>query len=76
LKVDAVLTGRIVQSGDTLAVSAELVDVADGSQIWGERYSEKLADASALQQEIVRDVSDKLRLRLSGEQHQRLERRP
>jgi len=76
LKVDAVLTGRIVQSGDTLAVNAELVNVADGSQIWGERYSERLADVSARQQEIVRDVSDKLRLRLSGEQHQRLERRP
>jgi len=76
LKVDAVLTGRMVQSGDMLAVNAELVNVADGTQIWGERYSEKLADISALQQEIVRDISDKLRLRLSGEQHQRLERRP
>lgn len=76
LKVDAILTGRMVQSGDTLAVNAELVNVSDGSQIWGERYSEKLADVSGLQQEIVRDVSDKLRLRLSGEQRQRLERRP
>jgi eukaryotic-like serine/threonine-protein kinase len=76
LKVDAILTGRMVQSGDTLAVNAELVNVADGSQIWGERYSEKLTDVSALQQEIVRDVSDKLRLRLSGEQHERLDRRP
>jgi TolB-like protein/tetratricopeptide (TPR) repeat protein len=76
LRVDAILTGRMVQSGDTLAVNAELVNVADGSQIWGERYSEKLANVSALQQEIVRDVSDKLSLRLSGEQHQRLERRP
>ena len=76
LKVDAILTGRMAQNGDTLAVNAELVNVADGSQIWGERYSEKLTDVSALQQEIVRDVSDKLRLRLTGEQHQRLERRP
>jgi TolB-like protein/Tfp pilus assembly protein PilF/predicted Ser/Thr protein kinase len=76
LKVDAVLTGRMVQSGDTLAVNAELVNVADGSQIWGERYSTRLADVAGLQQEIVRDVSDKLRLRLSGEQHQRLDRRP
>jgi eukaryotic-like serine/threonine-protein kinase len=74
LKVDAVLTGRMVRSGDTLAVNAELVKVTDGSQIWGERYSKRLADVSTLQQEIVRDVSDKLRLRLSGEQHQRLER--
>jgi TolB-like protein/Tfp pilus assembly protein PilF len=76
LRVDAVLTGRMVRNGDTLAVNAELVKVADGSQIWGERYSERLADVSALQQEIVRDISDKLRLRLSGEQRQRLERHP
>ncbi len=76
LKVDAVLTGRMVQGGDTLAVNAELVNVADGTQVWGARYSTKLADASNLQLEIVRDVSEKLRLRLSGEQHQRLDRRP
>jgi TolB-like protein/Tfp pilus assembly protein PilF/predicted Ser/Thr protein kinase len=76
LKVDAVLTGRMVRTGDTLAVNAELVNVADGTQVWGARYSTNLADAPNLQQEIVRDVSDKLRLRLNGEQHQRLERRP
>jgi serine/threonine protein kinase/tetratricopeptide (TPR) repeat protein len=76
LKVDAVLTGRMVQSGDTLAVNAELVNVADGSQVWGERYSKKLADIPTLQQEIVSDISSKLRLRLSGEEKQRLARRP
>src|SRR5271168_1143354 len=76
LKVDAVLTGRMVRSGDTLAVSAELVNVADGSQIWGERYNEKMADISALQQEIVSDISSKLQLKLSGKEKERLARRP
>jgi TolB-like protein/Tfp pilus assembly protein PilF/predicted Ser/Thr protein kinase len=76
LKVDAVLTGRMVRSGDTLAVRAELVNVADGSQIWGERYNEKMADISALQQEIVSDISSKLQLKLSGKEKQRLARRP
>jgi tetratricopeptide (TPR) repeat protein len=76
LKVDAVLTGRMVQSGDTLAVNAELVNVTDGSQIWGAHYSKKLADVFSLQQEIVGDISSKLRLRLSGEEKQRLARRP
>ncbi len=76
LKVDAVLTGRMVRSGDTLAVRAELVNVADGSQIWGEHYDEKMADISALQQEIVSDISSKLQLKLSGEVKQRLGRRP
>ncbi len=74
--MDAILTGRMVQSGDTLAVNAELVNVADGSQIWGARYSKRLADVSDLQQEIVSDISNKLRLRLSGEEKQRLERHP
>jgi eukaryotic-like serine/threonine-protein kinase len=76
LKVDAVLAGRLVRNGDTLAVNAELVNVADGSQIWGERYTEKMADIPALQQEIVSDISSKLQLKLSGEERQRLARRP
>ena len=76
LKVDAVVTGRMSQLGDTVAVTAELVNVADDSRIWGQRYSEKLANISALQQEIVSDISDKLRLKLSGSDKQRLARRP
>ncbi len=76
LKVDAILTGRMVQLGDAVSVSAELVSVADGSQIWGERYSKKISDISALQQDIVSDISDKLRLKLSGSEKQRLARRP
>jgi serine/threonine protein kinase/Tfp pilus assembly protein PilF len=76
LKVDAVLTGRMSQLGDTVAVSAELVNVGDGSRIWGRRYSEKLANVASLQQEIVTDISDKLSLKLTGAEKQRLERRP
>ena len=76
LHVDAVLTGRIMQRGDALSVNAELVNVTDNSQIWGEQYSEKMADISALQQEIVRDISDRLRLKLSNTEKQRLAKRP
>ena len=76
LKVDAVVTGRMSQLGDTVAVTAELVSVADDSRIWGQRYSENLANISALQQEIVSDISDKLRLKLTGSDKQRLSRRP
>ena len=72
LKVDAVVTGRIVQLGDAVAVNAELVRVVDGTQIWGERYNEKLADVAALQQEIVTNISSRLRLKLSGEERQSL----
>ena len=72
LGVDAVLTGRVVQRGDTLVVQADLVNVADGTQIWGEQYNRKLTDLMALQSEIARDVSQKLRARLSGEDAQKL----
>ena len=76
LHVDAVLTGRITQRGDAFSLNAELVNVADNSQIWGEQYSKKMADISALQQEIVRDISDRLRLKLSDTEKQRLAKRP
>ena len=74
LKVGAVLTGRVVQRGDTLDVQAELVDVSSGSQLWGEDYSRKLIDAYGIQQEIARDISDNLRLRLTTEQKNKLVR--
>ena len=76
LKVDAVLTGRIEERGDTILVNAELVNASDSSEIWGQQYSEKMTDAAALQQEIVRDISDKLRMKLSGAEKERLSKRP
>ncbi|HXW61629.1 MAG TPA: protein kinase [Candidatus Acidoferrales bacterium] len=76
LKVDAVLVGKIEQRGDTISVDAELVNAADSSHIWGEQYSEKMVDAAVLQQEIVRDISQKLRLKLSGEEKEHLSKPP
>lgn len=72
LGVETVLTGRVVQRGDSLSVQADLVNVADGSQMWGARYSRKMTDVLAVQDEIVRDVSRNLRARLSGADEQRL----
>jgi len=72
LKVRAVLTGRVVQRGDALDIQAELVDVSSGSQLWGEDYARKLPDASAVQQEIARNISERLRLRLSAEEKTKL----
>ena len=51
LKVGAVLTGRVSQRGDTLVIGAELVDVAQGTQLWGERYNTRMADISTLQED-------------------------
>ena len=72
LGVRAVLIGRLMQRGDDLSVSVELVDARDGSHIWGGQYSRKMADLVALQSEITRDVLQNLRARVSGADQQRL----
>jgi len=76
LHVGAVLTGRLVERGDTLIVGAELVDVAKGTQLWGAQYNRRLADLLAVQEDISREISGKLRLRLTGEEKTRLAKRP
>ena len=73
LKVDAVLTGKIEQNGDMLSVDAELVNATDDSQIWGEQISESSANVSMVQQDIVRDISDKLRMKLTPSQKQQMD---
>jgi serine/threonine protein kinase/tetratricopeptide (TPR) repeat protein len=72
LGVRALVTGRVVQRGNDLLISVELVDTQENNQIWGEQYNRKLADTLAVQAEIVKEVSEKLRLRLTGEQKERL----
>jgi len=72
LKVQAVLTGRLVQSGDNLAISVELVNVDDNSHVWGEEYNRKMADLLAVQEDITREISQKLRLHLGGDQEKQL----
>ncbi|HYE66588.1 MAG TPA: winged helix-turn-helix domain-containing protein, partial [Pyrinomonadaceae bacterium] len=72
LGVQAVLTGLVAQHGDDLVVSAELVDARDRTQLWGERYSRKASDIQAVQEEMARTISEKLRLRLTGAQEQQL----
>jgi TolB-like protein/DNA-binding winged helix-turn-helix (wHTH) protein/Tfp pilus assembly protein PilF len=74
LNVRAVLTGRVSERGETLTVSTELMDVTDGSELWGEQYNRKLADILAVQEDIAREITVKLRLRLKGEEEKRLTR--
>ena len=66
LKVDAVLTGRVLQQADNLVVQADLVNVSDSSELWGEHYTRKAVDVFAIQDEIAKQITDRLRLRLSG----------
>jgi TolB-like protein len=76
LKVHAVLTGRVLQRGDRLSIRVELVDVRDGARLWGEHYDRSLADIFAVQEEIAREIYEKLRLKLTGEEKQRIIKRP
>ena len=76
LNVRALLTGRVSQRGDSLNIQTELVDVAKESELWGEQYNRKLVDILSVQEDISREISDKLRLRLSGEEKARLAKRP
>jgi TolB-like protein len=63
-----VLTGRLTKRADDLLISAELIDVRDNKRLWSEQYHRKLADVLKLQGEIAREITEKLRLRLTGEQ--------
>jgi eukaryotic-like serine/threonine-protein kinase len=76
LNVRAVLTGRVSQRSEALIVSAELMDVAHESQVWGERYHRKLDDIFEVQAEVARQISEKLRLQLTPEEKKRLSKRP
>ncbi len=67
LNVDAVVTGRVLQQGDTLIIRAELTNVNDGTQIWGEEYDRKFSDILAVQKEIAQEISGNLSLKLTGE---------
>src|SRR5207245_2866784 len=74
-KVRAVLAGRVSELADRLTIQAELVNVADGTQLWGEQYNRKLSDIFSIEEEIARDISQKLRVRLTGQQEERLTKR-
>ena len=75
LGVDAVLIGRVLQRGDGLLVGTELVEVRNGWQLWGEQYNRSLADIFAVEEEISREISEKLRVHLTGEDRSRLGKR-
>jgi len=72
LGVRAVLTGRLMQRGDDVIVSVELVDLRDNKQLWGERYQRKMADLLGVQRDIAREIASNLRPKLTGEEQNRV----
>ena len=75
LNVRAVLTGRLVQRGDTINIQTELIDVSQVSQLWGEQYNRQMADLVTMQEDISMQIANRLRMRLTGEEEQRLTKR-
>ena len=75
LNVGAVLTGRLVKLDDRLVIKTELIKVDDGSQLWGAEYNSSLADIFSVQDEVSRKISQSLRLKLSGEDQEKLAKR-
>ena len=75
LNVRAVLTGRMMQSGGSLRIGTELVDVATGSQLWGAQFDRKPGDIFVIQDEISNEISGKLRLQLTRAEKKRLVKR-
>ena len=67
LGVQAVMSGRLIQRGENLSISVELVDAANNKIIWGEQYERKMSDLLATQREIASTITEKLQLKLSGE---------
>ncbi|MGO9066696.1 MAG: protein kinase domain-containing protein [Myxococcaceae bacterium] len=72
LGVSALVIGRVVPRGDSIEVSAELTDVRDNTEIWGQHYSGKSADIISLQQQIAGDLAEKLRSKLSASEKQQV----
>ena len=75
LKLQTLLTGRVRQRGDGLTIGVEY-NAQDNSQMWGQQYNRKLSDLFAVQEEIAKEVSQKLRLKLTGAEEEQLAKRP
>jgi eukaryotic-like serine/threonine-protein kinase len=74
--VKAILTGRLIQTGDDLMISVSLEDVRENRQIWGEQYNRKLSNLVSVQQEIAADIYGRLRPKLEGEGRKLLAKPP
>ena len=75
LRVHAILMGTVVQRGDNLVVQADLVDTDDGSQLWGQQFTRKADELQSVHEEIVRRITERLRLKLTEEDDKRLAKR-
>jgi len=72
LGVQAIVTGRVIQRGDQLQIGAELVNVSDKTQLWGEQFNRKVTDTVTVQMEISQQIAERLRLRLTNAEQRQI----
>jgi TolB-like protein/Tfp pilus assembly protein PilF len=72
LGVSALVSGRVTPHGDSIEVSAEITDVRDNTEIWGQHYSGKSTEIISLEQQIAGDLAEKLRSKLSASEKQQV----
>jgi serine/threonine protein kinase/tetratricopeptide (TPR) repeat protein len=75
LKVRAVLTGKVAERDSTLIVQTELTDIGTQKELWGQQYNRRLSDIFAVQEDIAREITEKLRLKLTGDEQRSVTRR-
>ncbi len=75
LNVSTLLEGSVRKAGNRLRITAQLVNVADGYHLWSERYDRLMADVFAIQDDIALAIVDALKVKLTGEEQQRLVKR-
>ena len=76
LGVDAVMSGRLIQRGDDLIISVDLIDIKNKKTLWGDQFQRKMSDLLATQQEITTAIADKLRVRFAGNDSKGVARQP
>lgn len=73
LNVRAVVTGRMRRHGDIISIQADLIDLQNLAQLWGQHYDHKVSDVLLVQDDISRDIFENLRLKLNVEEKKQLE---
>ena len=73
LNVRAVVTGRLRRHGDIISIQADLIDLENVAQLWGQHYDHKLSDVLLVQDDVSRDIFENLRLKLNVEEKKKLE---
>ena len=72
LQARLLVTGKVMQRGDRLMVQADLIDATERKQLWGERFNRPSADIFEVEDEIARQIVEKLRLKLSGDEKRQI----